>query len=113
MSKDRELLELAAKACGIRIKFFNSNGHSVIAEDGGGPESCLVTIWNPLVDDGQALRLMVALCLDINFYPSCGEVEVVRETQGVSCEPFKRGGGPESTRRAIVRAAAEIGRSMK
>ena len=99
---ERELLELAAKACGLkeakmRIEFNQ---------------------WNPLTDDGDALRLAVQL--DIDFYMGAGDGPEAwagyympgRENKKHACEPVN--GDPyAATRRAIVRAAAEIGRNMK
>jgi hypothetical protein len=81
---DRELLELAAKACGLekakmRIEFNQ---------------------WNPLEDDGDALLVMVKLGIDI----AKAQVDYWDKH---SNDPYA------ATRRAITRAAAEIGRNMK
>lgn len=92
--KDRELLELAAKAAGI--------GSVISFEAGGlvlGPNS-RKRFWAPLTDDGDALRLAVSLKLDVNFYRGFQEVIIhADDMQAI-------------VRRAIVRAAAEIGRTM-
>ena len=97
---DRELLELAAKAAEIEITAIVVEG--IPHRFGGG-------YWNPLNDDGDALRLAVKLGLVVNCSrPSAGE-------------PYKQHAiwldetcdNGTLTRRAIVRAAAEIGRSMK
>jgi hypothetical protein len=56
--KDRELLELAAKACGwvgVPDKWRN------ICSSGRNTE------WNPLTDDGDALRLAVKLGLALSI----------------------------------------------
>ena len=104
---DRELLELAAKAAGEHVKFFNSAGDPVIGFPAFGPESCLVRIWNPLNDDGDALRLAVKL-----------RISVMHATRHVACDlpnddyAFEEGVTDGHTRRAIVRAAAEIVRAM-
>jgi hypothetical protein len=87
---DRELLELAAKAAGeLTPSWYGNDAYF----DG------VLSRWNPLTDDGDALRLAVK----IKWVPS--RVEVV----GLSMneDPYA------ATRRAIVRAAAEIGRGMK
>ena len=106
---DRELLELAAKAAGIELwhedVFTNGLTHKV--SDNG------VLCWNPLTDDGDALRLAVKLEMSADFFDdgivvgyTAGDVfEQVTETP--LTDPL------DATRRAIVRAAAEIGRSMK
>ena len=87
---DRELLELAAKAAGIEVTAVVADG--IPNRFGGG-------YWNPLTDDGDALRLAVK----IKWVPSRIEFEKL----AVQDDPYA------ATRRAIVRAAAEIGRSMK
>lgn len=99
MKTDRELLELAAKAADVPFKALPHSGSTWEK-------------WNPLTDDGDALRLAVTLCLQITFYPSCHEVEVTSETGRETCELFNRGDDAEGTRRAIVRAAAAIGEAM-
>ena len=85
---DRELLELAAKACGLeeakmRIEFNQ---------------------WNPLDDDGDALRLAVKLNLLTT--------ECVEDWKWCR-DKTEHADVCASYRRAITRAAAEIGRNMK
>lgn len=104
---DRELLELAAKAAGYA-------GHW---DDAWYKMSNGRTGWNPLTDDGDALRLAVKLRLrvctpttdtdcalasngDVAAY-SEDDLDVVEITDLYT-----------ATRRAIVRAAAEIGKAM-
>jgi len=100
---DRELLELAAKTAGI---------HGCWVADGintGSNPSPV--IWNPLDDDGDALRLAVKL--EIN--PKWLEGKALAWAVGKSaiCRAEALGKDPyAATRRAIVRAAAEIGRQM-
>jgi hypothetical protein len=101
---DRELLEAAAKAAGIDW----ADGHeSTGLRDQNGK------VWNPLTDDGDALRLAVKL----NLLPRQGVnlVSVLRPDAGWNDENYSDHAGDKfaATRRAIVRAAAEIGRSMK
>jgi hypothetical protein len=99
---DRELLELAAKAVGINYHHISDEG--VWWREN--PMSDLADCWNPLTDDGDALRLAVKLGLQIDtpkylgFGSSCGNMTVFRD----GC-PYAQ------TRQAVVRAAAEIGRS--
>ena len=101
---DRELLELAAKAAGIALADWN---------DGAEPYSSGIgfilpsnRMWNPLTDDGDALRLAVALGIDIEF------VDDVVFAEGNFSE-FVTPDAAAATRRAIVRAAAEIGNGMQ
>jgi hypothetical protein len=116
---DKELLELAAKAAGIEIELchFGPSKSFFIVEDGRLKEQ-----WNPLKDDAQALCLAVKLRIDVSF-PSYIKPErpVVHAGKywhrNESCwYPFKefRDEDPyAATCRAIVRAAAEIGRGME
>ena len=103
---DRELLELAAKAAGIQLVWHNfSNIPSLftwLSSD---------EMWNPLADDGDALRLAVSLRIDVHY----GDSVVVAERvfpQEVGVAKAFDGDILAATRRAIVRAAAEIGRQM-
>lgn len=101
MESDRELLELAARAEGHAYPWV------VPARGGERP-------WNPLADDGDALRLAVKLGMTIDPSECSKSVFAGSATSGArgfADEPM--GGSPcAATRRAIVRAAAEIGRGM-
>lgn len=118
MSGDRELMELAAKAAGIPPGIgIDSDGGYVRIEGSGG--DLRVVKWNPLEDDGDALRLAVKLRLRINREINCGcdIVEVFGpEADDMSCHCSTEDVVDDTyaaTRRAIVRAAAEIGRQME
>ena len=105
MRTDRELLELAAKAAGIeKVLTLGTD------DDGFMPALNLefdFRKWNPLDDDGDALRLAVKV---LNW-PHGG-----RAFENAVSAMYAVGQLPKvpyaATRRAIVRAAAEIGRSM-
>ena len=94
---DRELLELAAKAAGID-------------PDMAGPNT--PRTWNPLTDDGDALRLAVKLEIDIRFYTESKEAWVETAAYGGNADELLAPDPYTATRRAIVCAAAEIGRTM-
>ena len=117
---DKELLELAAKAAGYSVEWIERRVARIGAfkqmqherRDGfvmAGKE------WNPLTDDGDALRLAVRLNIDFKAYDTVVRTWVgdfttqkvissVEEICGV--DPYA------ATRRAITRAAAEIGKAM-
>lgn len=70
--------------------------------------------WNPLTDDGDALRLAVKLKLQVLIGQGpTGDITWVRVPEELDMEgPSERHGDDAraATRRAIVRAAAEIGK---
>ncbi|WP_257835278.1 hypothetical protein [Burkholderia glumae] len=118
---DRELLELAAKAAGfVGFKWENLARYGkspfgfdeaiwsqeIYQERGSG-------YWNPLEDDGDALRLAVKLRMDIDISINAGYVSVTahREPDERVFIVEKPGDSAEALRRAITRAAAEIART--
>ncbi|SEQ89682.1 hypothetical protein SAMN04244573_02469 [Azotobacter beijerinckii] len=107
---DRELLELAAKAAGLRVVDRSAPISLRVESDG-----CKSGVhWNPLTDDGDALRLAVDLNLSIKaFEDGCDicDSESGEEIETAHLEP--NGCHYSMIRRAIVRAAAEIGRNMQ
>jgi hypothetical protein len=107
---DRELLELAAKAAGYPI-----HSDAMFVKAGGGVETLYMgkngPAWNPLTDDGDALRLAVQLKLSVWFEPRENHEWTHIIWVSPVFEPY-RGDTNAATRRAIVRAAAEIGMAM-
>lgn len=105
--EDRELLELAAKAHG---SLRHIEGFGYIHDLGDGRNGAW---WRPLEDDGDALRLAVRLRLDVTFFEELQEVHSAHCTVDFSATCESYGENVEAaTRRAITRAAAEIGKSM-
>lgn len=109
---DQELLELAAKA--------NNSPNIKLENFGAWFDDERERYWNPLVNDGDALRLAVKLKLAI-FPPEGddGDFAVASVPEGVLDdfgetwfqENVKDGDELAATRRAIVCAAAEIGKA--
>ena len=100
---DRELLEAAAKAAGIRGLWVDVGLN--IGSDAN------PIIWNPLTDDGDALRLAVVLQMELKVYEV--SAHAASAIGGCSACTSEKGDPYAATRRAIVRAAAEIGRKME
>ena len=102
---DRDLLEAAAKAAGLRVKWMPAKPgvRAMFWQTNIGE-------WNPLTDDGDALRLAVKLRITPNIDTSMTEAEwaIPRfERGGFESEPHLA--DPyAATRRAIVRAAAAM-----
>jgi hypothetical protein len=110
MRTDRELLGLAAKAAGVEIATWsNAQAGGFTSQEYAGGK-----FWNPLTDDGDALRLAARLSLDISWDRASGYVDafcVMRPTVESNKELYVFD-AEASVRRAIVRAAAEIGAAM-
>lgn len=105
---DHELLELAAKAAGFIELRYEPDGTPRARNPNG-----VGGVWNPLADDGDALRLTVKLNIHLSPYGTeTGMTEwVIRDV----AESFDEDYGTDpcaAARRAIVRAAADIGRLM-
>lgn len=96
---DKELLELAAKAAGVDglIKGTADGAVWLFRDDNGSP-------WNPLTDDGDALRLAAKLKMNVCLHTTPVHVYADMPNQDVLTDACYR--------RAIVRTAAEIGRNM-
>ena len=109
---DRELLKFAAKAAGIEAHFdFGSANAMVLVKPRG-----FQVFWNPLADDGDALRLAVKLGLDVQMH-GCNSMHpyafAFDDARNIGEEEQPSDGDPyAATRRAIVRAAAAIGKEM-
>jgi len=108
MSEDKELLELAAKAAGYEdIDFECEVKYYAKGYDENG---AVIAWWNPLTDDGDALRLAVKLRINVEFF-----ADEVWAFDDDHTDPIKEiyGNDPyAATRRCIVRAAAAIGESL-
>ncbi|HWK72219.1 MAG TPA: hypothetical protein VNS29_15400 [Burkholderiaceae bacterium] len=109
---DREMLELAAKAAGIeRGEERLDSGISLTEQDG---RHRSLPRWNPLDDDGDALRLAIAcdltVCTDGFGTVSAGEAFNPKYGVHVAQEIRDCADKFAAVRRAIVRAAAEIGK---
>lgn len=125
---DRELLELAAKAAHMNPSQWRWNEFAFQRMRIDGVPECGFQgdIWNPLESDGDALRLAVDLGISLLPYPVYAEsarhsaiakqrrkadlLRVQNPTEVIELygdDPYA------ATRRAIVRAAAEIGKDMK
>ncbi|HBO4832905.1 TPA: hypothetical protein L4V12_004630 [Pseudomonas aeruginosa] len=106
---DRELLELAARAAGYAVNCGFADCPLIYGEDAGtdGPRE-----WNPLTEDGDALRLAVRLGLILETDlddSSCSATDVFYDNYTVE----EHGDCPNAAvRLVIVKCAAKIGKSM-
>jgi hypothetical protein len=107
VTADRELLELAAKAAGItEYTYCELVGNSPALYCRQSP----LGIWAPLTDDGDSLRLAVKLRITITYQGAATSCFTVNDDGTSAAESIQPHDDPATaTRRAIVRAAAEIG----
>ena len=112
---DREMLEMAARAAEVCLhppsKLHTSYGNwgcdTTCTVCGNDPSAAC---WNPLADDGDALRLAAKLLFEIDMGRGCIGIRHatgIKVLEAFNHDPYA------ATRRAIVRAAAEIGRQME
>lgn len=106
---DFQMLELAAKAAGYEVEFIRNSGCFYRCEEEVGRED-----WNPLDDDGDALRLAIKLNIAIHLDLTVGSVitsfAVGRMGYNTHEEVSENKDCPyKAARRAIVSAAAKIG----
>jgi len=111
---DREMLELAAKAAGYAVEW-----HEVVVSRRGRfgliehakKEGFRLNFqrWDPLTDDGDALRLAVRLHMQVSVTTESCRAETL------PCLGVRVNDSDENlaTRRAVVMAAAAVGREMK
>lgn len=115
---DKELLELAAKAVGLKYHAYVDSelfGHGINTGELDTP------LWNPLKDDGDAMRLAMKLGLrvDMNYRPNPasgvgvgvwtpGDIEFYPPFWQIDAKDLAR-----AVRGTIVRAAAELGRAKE
>jgi len=96
---DRELLSLAAKAADCGVRWEVDYGCYSVPDERYGPRR-----WNPLTNDGDALRLAVKLRIVVQHAPryvvAIHDDDACHEDNGI--DPYA------ATRRAIVRAAAAL-----
>jgi hypothetical protein len=109
-----ELLELAAKAAGIEVWFSRmSDGKGGVIEPCHRTLNGETVVWNPLDDDGDALRLAVKLEIVVEYRRDASAAFAYNYARCLGIGENNKNLDPyAATRRAIVRAAAEIGRNM-
>ena len=110
---DKELQELAAKAAGYKVRWHAmeggwADGYECWRHEDG-------TRFAPLEDDGDALRLALTLNIEIDQVGDAITPDKGDGNRITFIGPSEGGGAVDfaATRRAIVRAAADIGKQQK
>jgi hypothetical protein len=120
---DRELLEGAARAAGFQLDYLCDMPHMIVEEWSGDPSQHpeqRAIEWNPLNDDGDALRLAAQLNLGLvtDDRSICAKTITGVEPRGCASgggehRSFGFGEKMQIIRRCIVRAAYEIGSARR
>jgi len=113
---DRELLEAAAEAAGVKYDPDASKPHPKSGAFWGlwltfdrEPNEYDRRYWNPLTDDGDALRLAVKLNLTCRFYFGHSCAQATAPGMPSAYEDVQNAADPMAgARLAIVRAAAAM-----
>ena len=114
---DRELLEAAARAAGIEVWRGNMpHQRDMLFRSCASVDGKVTGVeWNPLTDDGDALRLAVKMGIAV-FPPETQDDDPTAHVDSAGDSHWiteERGADPyAATRRAIVRAAAEVGQGI-
>jgi hypothetical protein len=104
---DHELLRLSAKAMGFELEYRSGSDAFYYDDPESGREQ-----WQPLSDEGQAIRLAVHLQLNILWFTNLQYVMVERSGFGENIgwtDKADRGG---ALRQAITIVAAQIGSTL-
>jgi hypothetical protein len=104
MMTDHELLQLSAKAVGFELEYRRGSDAFYYDDPDSGREQ-----WQPLSDDGQAVRLAVELQLSILWFTNLQYVMVERRGFGENIGWTDEADRAGALRRAITIVAAQIG----
>ena len=113
MTTEREQLELAAKACGLKHKSTDELSQWLLVEGVRTPlQGAHRWYWNPLADDGDCARVEAALGIELTWF--FDRVDALACDVAPVVEYFKDHAGDKNAARraASVAVAAEIGRLM-
>lgn len=111
---DKEMLELAAKAAGIEWQHYDMGRGLRLADIPG--TMVIPYYWNPLKNDGDAFGLAVKCNLVVIIDGNHGmetEVWPYGDPDAIVREDHAHEGAAAATRRAIFRAAIEMGKRIK
>ena len=113
----RKMLELAARAAGYVVESHHVSGGAWVYPVGEVPDADGdypgLFLWRPREDDGDALRLAGDLSFVVNIWNSARKTFAGYAESGEGWTEDHGSDPYDATRRAITRAAAEIGRQME
>jgi hypothetical protein len=112
---DLKMLEAAARAAGFKKTGCSEDGRFIVSTNSNrNPEFANWQVWNPRDDDGDTLRLAVALRLTICIGDAAVRCRWLSHSGSEEFGPMEhyfdgRQTVNEATRLAVLRAAAAIG----
>jgi len=112
----RELLEYAARACGVDGKFLETPKSNEEQYQCGISKYWGYRWWNPAADDGDCARMEAELGISVDWAPTnvmCGAWDGVESESAVERYEAHNGDKQSARRMASLRVAAEIGKAMK
>ncbi len=101
-----QTLQNAARAIECDL-WTDPSGANYLVKDGA-----ILRRWEPLEDDGDAFRLMIALRMDVDQFPGFGEVHASDCGRYMKAEVNYTGDLAVDTRNAIILCAAQMGESL-
>lgn len=104
---EHELLRLSAKAMGFELEYRHGSDAFYYDDPDAGREQ-----WNPLSDEGQAVRIAVQLQLSILWFTSLQYVMVERRGFGENIGWIDDADRGSALLRAITVVAAQIGSTL-
>ncbi|MBI6600604.1 MULTISPECIES: hypothetical protein [Pseudomonas] len=104
---DHELLNLSAKAMGFELEYRRGSDAFYYDDPESGREQ-----WNPLSDEGQAVRIAVQLQLSILWLTNLQYVVVERRGFGENIGWTDDAGRAGALRQAVTVVAAQIGSTL-
>jgi len=117
LKTERELLELSAKACGIKNFRYHPEDQFLSSSIEYDDENDCTIVWAPHLSDGDNARMEAALGIDVEWYEddvwSFGWIDKCAKTilVGEECERYKSHNNDRQAARrlASLRVAAAIG----
>lgn len=104
---DHELLKLSAKAMGFDLEYRRGSDAFYYDDPDSGREQ-----WQPLSDEGQAVRVAVELQLSILWFTKLQYVMVERGGFGENIGWIDDAGKAGALRQAVTVVAAQIGSTL-
>lgn len=110
----KELLTLAAKACGYEVRHDIETKDCIALADPEGYLGNEYSYWAPHADDGDCFRMETELSLNVGWFEKFAFVYSPTSSDNQVVEIFSNHNGDKNAARRLAsfRVAAELGRRM-